>query len=257
MAANGWQSGPSDTSDPTSLSSRMRLRRDQKFLIPVLERCAVEAGRPIAVLDIGGRIRTWELNGLLDRSIIEHLVIANYHEVGVPKPPHPKVTYMDDVDGRDLPFAAHDFDLVFSNSVIEHVGERDSQRTMISEILRVGGSVFLQCPNKRFPIEPHFFQPPYVVPYFQYLPARARVWLVQRLPLAHCGTANDRAHAKSIVDDVHLLTMGQLRRLFPAEINASFHTEKIFGFNKSLIAIVERPRLGTKPPITAAELSGR
>ena len=44
-------------------------------------------------------------------------------------------------DGRELPFADGEFDLGFSNAVIEHVaGGRDGQRQFISELCRVAGN---------------------------------------------------------------------------------------------------------------------
>jgi SAM-dependent methyltransferase len=61
------------------------------------------------------------------------------------------VTY----DGRIFPFADHQFDSVFSNAVVEHVGDSDRQLLFINEMLRVGKWVFFTTPNKWFPIETH------------------------------------------------------------------------------------------------------
>ncbi len=58
-----------------------------------------------------------------------------------------------------LPFADQSFDLVFSNSVIEHVGSRDTQARFASEIARVGKLFWLQTPNRYFPIEQHLWTP--------------------------------------------------------------------------------------------------
>lgn len=41
-------------------------------------------------------------------------------------------------DGLKLPFDDNEFDIVFSNAVIEHVGDRESQELFAEEIQRVG-----------------------------------------------------------------------------------------------------------------------
>jgi SAM-dependent methyltransferase len=63
-------------------------------------------------------------------------------------------------DGRQLPFADGQFDLGFSNAVIEHVaGGRDGQRRFLAELCRVAGRVFVTTPNRVFPVDPHSLLP--------------------------------------------------------------------------------------------------
>lgn len=57
-------------------------------------------------------------------------------------------------------FQDNEFDAVFSNSVIEHVGDYEAQRQMANEIMRVGKRYFVQTPNFYFPIEPHILNNP-------------------------------------------------------------------------------------------------
>ena len=67
---------------------------------------------------------------------------------------HPEkkfVTY----PGDYFPFSDKSFDWVFSNAVIEHVGDDDAQLRFINEMLRVGKQVFFTTPNKYFPVESH------------------------------------------------------------------------------------------------------
>lgn len=66
------------------------------------------------------------------------------------------------VDGTLLPFETGMFDIVISNHVIEHVGERDAQLHHLSEISRVldkPGCAYLAVPNKWRLIEPHYRLP--------------------------------------------------------------------------------------------------
>jgi len=57
--------------------------------------------------------------------------------------------------GGIFPFAENEFEWVFSNAVIEHVGNREDQIVFLNEMLRVGKNVFFTTPNKWFPIESH------------------------------------------------------------------------------------------------------
>jgi SAM-dependent methyltransferase len=73
-------------------------------------------------------------------------------------------------DGRELPFGDGEFDLAFSNAVVEHVGGgRDGQRRFVHELCRVAGRVFVTTPNSHFPLEVHS-----LVPFAHWLPRGAR-----------------------------------------------------------------------------------
>lgn len=58
-------------------------------------------------------------------------------------------------DGKLFPFKDKQFDWVFSNAVVEHVGDQKKQLNFINEMLRVGKNVFFTTPNKYFPVESH------------------------------------------------------------------------------------------------------
>ena len=77
-------------------------------------------------------------------------------------------------DGRDLPFGDDEFDLGFSNAVVEHVaGGRDGQRRFVHELCRVARRVFVTTPNRWFPLEVHT-----LIPFVHWLPAHARTRLI-------------------------------------------------------------------------------
>jgi Methyltransferase domain len=77
-------------------------------------------------------------------------------------------------DGRELPFADGEFDLGFSNAVVEHVaGGRDGQRRFVHEMCRVARRVFVTTPNRWFPLEVHT-----LLPLVHWLPAGARDRLI-------------------------------------------------------------------------------
>ena len=62
-------------------------------------------------------------------------------------------------DGRRLPFADGEFDVAFSNAVVEHVGPATDQRRFVEELCRVAGCVFVTTPNRLFPLEVHTLVP--------------------------------------------------------------------------------------------------
>src|SRR5206468_3871499 len=49
--------------------------------------------------------------------------------------------------------------IVFSNSVIEHVGTREDQRQFAREVARDGKKYWIQTPNRRFPFDHHVMLP--------------------------------------------------------------------------------------------------
>jgi hypothetical protein len=131
----------------------------------------------------------------------------------------PNVTVMQ-ADGTDLPFEDGEFDVGFSNSVIEHVPKR-LQAAFAAEIGRVARRYYVQTPNRYFPIEPH-----YQLPLFQFLPERVRKTLNRRFNLGW--------QAKGQWEEITLLGARDLHRLFP---DAEIHRERVLGLTKSLIAV--------------------
>ena len=71
---------------------------------------------------------------------------------------YPSVRYVQG-NALELPFADGEFDIVFSNAVIEHVGRREQQRRFVEESLRVARRAFITTPNRWFPVEVHTLLP--------------------------------------------------------------------------------------------------
>jgi SAM-dependent methyltransferase len=126
---------------------------------------------------------------------------------------YPGIRYVQG-DACELPFADGEFDVVFSNAVIEHVGGRERQRRLVSEALRVGRRVFIATPNRRFPVEVH-----------------TRLPLVHWLPEALSHRIY-RAAGKEFATDVHLLTRRSFAELFPGRV-------RIVNLGLTLVAIVD------------------
>jgi hypothetical protein len=126
-------------------------------------------------------------------------------------------------------YADGSFDIVFSNSVMEHLFTLENQACMALEIRRVGKAYWVQTPNFWFPMEPHF-----LVPGWQWMPLNARVALLRRWKCGWRGPCSNRARALKLVKEIRLLTVKELRQLFPT---AKIIPEQFGGLVKSWIAI--------------------
>jgi hypothetical protein len=179
----------------------------------------------VEILDIGGTQEFWDLM-LGDHSLDIRITLLNL----VHQPVSPPRFVCAVGDGRSMPqFADQSFDVVFSNSVIEHVGVFANQQRMADEIRRVGCRYFVQTPNKRFPLEPHF-----LVPWFQYLPIGVRAWMINNFDMGWYLRIPDITSARDEVQSIQLLTRHRFIELFP---DARIHEEKLAKLTKSFIAI--------------------
>jgi SAM-dependent methyltransferase len=67
---------------------------------------------------------------------------------------YPKITTVT-YAGGGFPFPDQSFDIVWSNAVVEHVGDFERQEEFLREIKRVGKHFFITTPNRFFPVEVH------------------------------------------------------------------------------------------------------
>jgi hypothetical protein len=88
----------------------------------------------------------------------ERIVAVSTQHLTVFQEAFPKVTAVR-ADGRALPFLDDQFDIGFSNAVVEHLPDLDSQRAFVSELCRVSRRVFVTTPNRRFPLDTHTLVP--------------------------------------------------------------------------------------------------
>ncbi len=212
--------GLADGRRPGSAADRFRQRRFARFrqLVDTLP-------RPVRILDVGGTTVFWERLGYAGDPTIQ-VVLLNLME---------QASTFDNItstvgDAADLSAFGDDaFDIVVSNSVLEHLPTPALQARMASEVRRVGKRVYLQTPSRYFPLEPHF-----LFPFFGILPIRVRVFLLQHFDLGWHKRVPDRAEALEDVRSIRLLTGSEMRRLFPG---ARFENERVLFFTKSFIVL--------------------
>jgi hypothetical protein len=197
-----------------------RLRKKRIFFFENLLR---RVQPPVRILDVGGTEIFWQMVGGCNRDI--QITLLNLTEQPVSQANFTSVMG----DARSLTqFADAEFDVVFSNSVIEHLGAYENQRRMADEVKRVGKRYFIQTPNRNFPIEPHF-----EFPFFQFMPIRVSAWIASHFALGWYGKFPSYEAAKKEIASIHLLSKRELERLFS---EATICEEKLGGITISLIA---------------------
>ncbi len=201
-----------------NLASPFRKKRFQEFL-EVLEVRASDS-----ILDVGGLAETWEGTALEQNVTILNLRLSENR----PKPfrwIEADACAMDMIDDQS-------FDIVFSNSVIEHVGDLTRQRELANEVRRVGKKYWVQTPYKHFPLEIHF-----LFPFLQYLPHDLRIEVAKAWPFSYSKMLKlDPVYE---AEHIWLLDRSRFRSLFP---DAQILSEKFMGITKSLIALKSCPK---------------
>ena len=202
---------------PDSLGAKRRARRWQWLgdTFPNLDQ--------MSVIDLGGSLSTWQRAPIRAKHV---------HVVNIVDPPAevPDWAEVERGDACALPshIANRRYDLVFSNSVIEHVGGHERRARFADAVHALSGAHWVQTPYRYFPIEPHW-----VAPGLQFLPIALRTRVAHRWPLAHTPDKS-RAAVLSSVLWTELLDRTQMRAYFP---NSELLSERVAGLTKSLVAV--------------------
>ena len=102
-----------------------------------------------SVPESGGNSRN---EGIVERTIADHAdEVLGFDIVARSEQPWPAIV----ADGRCMPFGGDSYDVVVSNAVIEHVGDREDQQRFVDEHTRVGRAWVITTPNRWFPVESH------------------------------------------------------------------------------------------------------
>lgn len=183
---------PDRTNSPTN---RCRQQRNEEFKrrFPNLA--------DMRVLDLGGTAISWRVAGLR----AQHVTIVNLARPGDPAEP-----WIDAVQGDACVGGFGKFDLVFSNSVLEHVGGHARRQQFADVVQDSAPAYWVQTPYRYFPIEPHW-----LFPGFQFLPFPARVAITKHWNVGHNPALKDHAEATALVASTELISATEMRAYFP------------------------------------------
>lgn len=206
---------------PDSMGARMRARRWE----------LVEESFPdlasMSVLDLGGTVESWRRAPLRPKDV----TVLNLFEPGESDEPWLLPVTGDACRARESLAAAgapSAYDIVFSNSLLEHVGGHAQRSRLATEVHALAPRFWVQTPYRYFPLEPHW-----LFPGLQFLPMALRSRVAARWPLAHSRPESGAA-AMSEVQWTELVGVAELRAYFP---DARVHHERVAGLTKSLVAI--------------------
>jgi hypothetical protein len=207
-----------DPDDPQSIVGAIRTRRWTRLMarFPRIDE--------MTVLDLGGTPRAWVAAPVCPG----RLVILNTEPSGLDDSVRAEVVVGDACDVP--PRLRNDrFDLVYSNSVLEHVGGHDRRKRFSETARTLGAHHWVQTPYRYFPLEPHFLFPGY-----QFLPLTARMAVGRRWgPTRRSVHAMPDRDAIDYVQSIELLSLTEMKAYFP---DSEVVREHLGGLVKSLIA---------------------
>lgn len=199
-----------------SLAARTRLRRWEL----IGERVPDLAN--LRVLDLGGTGDWWSRSPIRPRHVTAINLFESDKQAG-------GVTMIegDALRAAEL-VAGQEFDIVFSNSLIEHLGGHGPRREFAELASTLAPRYVVQTPYRYFPLEPHW-----LFPAFQFLPFKARAYLAPRWPLGHTYGWDEHAASNEVMA-TELLSVSEMRDYFP---QAEIVLERVGGVPKSMLAI--------------------
>lgn len=167
---------------------------------------AAELGRPLRVIDVGGRHDYWDNVGF---DGLGSVLLVNILPGELGRHTDRPELFTDHLgDARNLAeFADGEFDLYHSNSVIEHVGGWGDMAAMAREARRVGRHGWVQTPAWGFPIEPH-----YKLPFMHWFGRPAQTAMLRFAPGLPGKSWSER---RGFAEEINLLGAKDLRVLFP------------------------------------------
>ena len=175
------------------------------------------------ILDVGGFPQFWA-----ETEFDAHITTLNLQAVEVPASMQHRCTAITG-DGTGLPFGDGEFDIVFSNSVIEHLGSWENQERFAREVRRVGRRYYVQTPAREFPVEPHL-----LAPFIHWLPMSSQRRLVRYGTGWGLITKPTPQQVEDFLQEIRLLTFQEFQLLFPGSVILK---EKLLGFTKSYSAL--------------------
>lgn len=212
---------------PVSENNIYRRRRIMR-LNSMIQRCVSEKGA-CRLLDLGGTLGFWHVWRNHVHSEGLSVTCVNLHRDNTPTETGFPLE-MREGDACSLSeFEDNTFDVVFSNSAIEHVGLWPNKVAFAQEARRLAPNYLIQTPNFWFPIEPHAR-----APFLHWLPRPVAYRIHLAMDLGFYPKARSQDEAMSWAEDAAMLDKRQMQSLFP---DGEILTERFMLLGKSLIAL--------------------
>jgi len=176
------------------------------------------------ILDIGGTVFNWKLIGYKNAVVLLNLSVPKNANEEQPS----NFSFVIG-DGTALQYGDKEYDICFSNSVIEHVGTSEEQKMFAQEICRVGKRIWLQTPAKSFFLEPH-----YITPFIHWLPKHYQKKLLRNFSIWGLISRPTQQYIDNFVDQTKLLTFKEVRDLFP---DCTIKKEKFLFMTKAYLVV--------------------
>ena len=190
---------------------------------------------PVRLIDLGGTVKFWENWGLAKQPLLD-VTVVNSHELDKCHQDDPiTLPNIHRLRADVLTLTAEDFaqyDVIFSNSLIEHLPGRQLQRQLAQAIIDSKRPYFMQTPNKRSPVDPHFPRP--YVPFFAAYPRAVQARLLSWSALGSGSAAPSYQAALERLSNYYPLTKRDIRNLFP---QARVVMERPMGVPMSIVAM--------------------
>ena len=191
----------------------------------------------IRLIDLGGTVKFWEDWGLAKQPRLDVTIVNDHHIDKDHEHDALSLPNIHRLQADVLTLSATDlakYDVIFSNSLIEHLPGPEAQRQLAQAIIDSGRPYFMQTPNKRSPVDPHFPRP--YVPFFAAYPRPLQARLLSWSALGSGSAAPSYAAALERLSNYYPLTTRGVRQLFP---QARIVMERPLGVPMSIIAMSE------------------
>jgi hypothetical protein len=179
--------------------------------------------RNLKILDLGATSEIDESANYLEQiyPFLENITCAGIQDCSLLLDKYPGIKAITLIPGQKLPFDDNEFDIVYSNAVIEHVGSRESQANFLAEAIRVSKAYFITTPNRWFPVEHHTH-----LPLLHYLPQPIFRFIL--------STLGESLYSKE--ENLNLCSSNDLVNLFPVSLPPKIQKIYTYGFVSNLVA---------------------
>ena len=205
---------------PSTVSARVRARRWDMFSAYFPDVSGMR------VLDLGGTVSTWKNAPVRPVEV----VLVNLKDQRENSLLDWMTAFVADACALPAEVRSQRFDLVYSNSVLEHLGGHARREAFAASVHDAAPRHWVQTPYRYFPIEPHW-----LFPAFQFLPVGVRAAVTRRWKVGNRRAPRRPLDAAvSSVLGIELLSKVEMQHYFP---QSQIAYERFCGLVKSLIAV--------------------